>query len=64
VGDAAFQVELRAELERGVEGGLADEDEVVVFGEVLQQEAQFVEGLDGQEVGVVDDGDDGFCFWR
>ncbi len=48
-----------AELEGGVEGGLADEDEVVVFGEVLEHEAQFVEGINGQEVGVVDDRDDG-----
>ena len=60
VGDAAFDIELAAELEGGVEGGLADEDEVVVFGEVFEHEAQFVEGFDGQEVGIVDDGDEGF----
>lgn len=35
VGDAAFDVEVVAKLEGGVEGGLADEDEVVVFGEVF-----------------------------
>lgn len=35
VGDAAFEVEVVAELEGGVEGWLADEDEVVVFREVF-----------------------------
>jgi hypothetical protein len=59
VSDAALEVELGPELEGGVEGGLADEDEVVVLGEVLEHEAEFVEGFDGQEVGVVDDRDDG-----
>lgn len=35
VGDAAFNVEVVAELEGGVEGGLADEDEVMVFWKVF-----------------------------
>ncbi|MEI6606051.1 MAG: hypothetical protein WCP35_12120 [Verrucomicrobiota bacterium] len=34
----------------------------MVFGEVFQQEPEFVEGFDGQEVGVVNDGDDEFAF--
>ena len=34
VGDAVFEILVRAELEGGVESGLADEDEVVVFREV------------------------------
>lgn len=41
---------------------MADEDEVVVFGEVFEKEAKFTEGFDGDEVGVVDDGDDDFSF--
>ena len=34
----------------------------MVFGEVFQQEPEFVEGFEGQEVGVVNDGDDDFAF--
>lgn len=57
VGDAAFEVAVGAELEGGVEGGLADQYEVVIFGEVFEEEAKFTKGFDGDEVGVVDDGD-------
>jgi len=60
VGDAGFEVAVGAELEGGVEEGLADEDEVVVFGEVFEEEAEFAEGFDGDEMGVVDDGDKDF----
>jgi len=35
VGDAVFDVGVLAELECGVELGVAEEDEVVVFGEVF-----------------------------
>ena len=35
VGDAVFDVAVVTELEGGVELGLAEEDEVVVFGEVF-----------------------------
>jgi hypothetical protein len=62
VGDAGADVVVDGELEGGVEGGLGDEDEVVVLGEVLQQEAELAQSLDGEEVGVVDDGDDEFAF--
>ncbi len=51
-----------AELEGGVELGVAEEDEVVVFGEVFEEEAEFVKGFLGEEVGVIDDGEDGFAF--
>jgi hypothetical protein len=53
VGDAAFDISLSVELEGGVEGGLADEDEVVDLGEVFEHESEFVKGIDRQEVGVV-----------
>ena len=36
VGDSVFDVAVVAELEGGVELGLAEEDEVVVFGEVFE----------------------------
>ncbi len=62
VGDTAFEILLRAELEGGVESRLADEDEVVVFREVFQHEPEFMERIYGQKVGVVDDGDDGLAF--
>jgi hypothetical protein len=53
---------VRSELEGGVKEGLADEDEVVVFWEVFEEEAEFSEGFDGDEVGVVDDGNEEFSF--
>ena len=34
----------------------------MVFGEVFQEEAEPVEGIGGQEMGIVDDGDDDFAF--
>ncbi len=41
---------------------MAVEDEVVVFREVFEEKAEFAEGFDGDEVGVVDDGDEDFPF--
>lgn len=32
------------------------------FGEVFQEAAEPVEGIGGQEMGIVDDGDDDFAF--
>jgi hypothetical protein len=51
-------VVIDGELEGGVEGGLGDEDEVVVFWEVFEEEAELAQGFDGKEMGVIDDGDD------
>ena len=62
VGDAGFEVLVGAELEGGVKEGLADEDEVVVFWEVFEEEAEFAECFDGDEVGVIDDGNEDFPF--
>ena len=39
----------------GVEEGLADEDKVVILGEIFEEEAEFPEGFDRDEVGVVYD---------
>ena len=44
-------------MEGGVEERLADEDEVVVFGEVFEEKTEFAQGFDGDQMGVVDDGD-------
>ena len=43
--------------EQGHEFKLADEDKVVVFGEVFEEKADFFEDVGGDEVGVVDDED-------
>jgi len=45
VGDAGFEVVVEAELEGGVERGLADQDEVVIAREVFQQEAELAQGF-------------------
>ncbi len=62
VGDAGFDVMIDPELKCGVESGLCDEDEVVVFWEVFKKETEFAKDFDGEEVGVVYDGDDVFAF--
>ena len=38
-----------------VEGGLPEEDEIVIAGEVLEQEPQFPQGVDGDEMGVINE---------
>jgi hypothetical protein len=53
---------VRAKLEGGVEEGLADEDEVVVFGKIFEEEAEFAEGFDGDEMGIVDDWNEELAF--
>ena len=47
VGDAAFDVVVDAEVEGGEQVGPADEDEVVVFGEVLEERAATCAGWPG-----------------
>jgi len=56
VGDATLDVLVDAEVESGEEAGPADEDEVVIFGEVLEEQAQFAEVGQVHEVGVVENG--------
>jgi YD repeat-containing protein len=44
IGDAGFNFLVHREIERGDEGGQSDENEIVIFGELLKQKAQFSEG--------------------
>ena len=62
VGDAAADVFVDPELQGGVECVVAEQNQVVVFGKILEQKSQFSQGLHGYEMGVVDDGDDEFSF--
>ena len=61
VGDAAFDVLVDAEVEGGEQAGPADEDEVVVFGEVLEEQPQLAQVGQVHEVGVVEDGGQGLA---
>lgn len=54
-GDAAVDVGVDRQLELVAQAGMADEDEVVVFWEVLQKQSYFTQRLDREVVGVVDD---------
>jgi hypothetical protein len=56
VGDATAEVIVGREGELGEELGLCDEDEVVVLGEVLEEQTKAPEIAHVEEVGVVDDG--------
>jgi len=58
IGDAALDILVDGEVQFMDELGLGEEDEVVVLGEVLEEEAQFAQALDVHEVGVVNDGDE------
>jgi hypothetical protein len=61
VGDAGADFLVDGEGEGLEQRGLADEDEVVGMGEVLEEEAEFAEAVGLHEVGVVDDGDEHFA---
>lgn len=39
IGDTGFNIVIDGEVDSGKEGRLADEDEVVIFGEVFEEEA-------------------------
>jgi hypothetical protein len=56
VGHAALDVVVWGQRKRGQETGLGDEDEVVVLGKVLEEQAQAAQVVDLDEMGVVDDG--------
>ncbi len=45
-------------MEGGVEGGLANEDKVVVVGKIFEEETEFSQCFNRDEVGVVDDRND------
>ena len=61
VGDAALDVLVDAEVEGGEQAGPADEDEVVVLGEVLEEQPQLAQVGQVHEVGVVEDGGQGLA---
>jgi len=56
ISDAALDVLVDAQVEVGKQAGSADEDEVVVFGEVFEQQPQPAEIGQIHEMGIVEDG--------
>ena len=61
VGNAALDVQVDAEVEGGEQVGPADEDQVVVFGEVLEEQPQLAQVGQVHQVGVVEDGGQGLA---
>jgi hypothetical protein len=61
VGDAALDVVVDAERELGEKLRLRNQDQVVVFGKILEEQAQPAQRVDAHEVGVVDDGHEHFA---
>jgi hypothetical protein len=55
-GDTGLDVLVDAEVEIGQEGGLANQNQVMILGEVFQQQPQFSQAGHVHEMGVVDDG--------
>ena len=39
---------------------MSDEDEIMIFGEVFQQQTQFAQAFDGHVVGIINDGREHF----
>jgi len=60
VGNAAPDVLIDGEREVGEECWMTDEDEVVVFGKILQEQAKSAKALHVQQVSVVDKRHEGF----
>ncbi len=58
VGDSRFDIFIDAQADIGKQRGLANEDEVVIFWEVLEEQAQFAKTIDLHEMGVIDNGSD------
>lgn len=56
VGDAAPEVVVHSQIQLGEQLWLGDEDEVVVLGEVLEDEPEAAQGVDFHEMRVIDDG--------
>ena len=61
VGDAALDILVDAEVEVGEEAGPTDENEVVIFGEVLEEQSELAQVGQVHEVGVVEDGGQRFA---
>ncbi len=61
VGDTAFDVFVWCEGQLCEQVGLCDEDEVVVFGKVFEEQSESAQGIGFHEVGVIDDGDEHFA---
>jgi len=62
VGDAGADVVVDGEPQGAQEGGLGDKEEGVVFREVFKEQSEFAQAIDGEKVGIVDDGQEHFAF--
>jgi hypothetical protein len=60
VGNSGFDVLIDRETQVGEQRGLADQNKVMIFGEVFEQETQFTQTVDVHEMGVIDDGGEHF----
>ena len=59
--DAALDVLVDVQGQAAEQGRLADEDQIMVLGEVLKKQPQLTEGVHLHQMGVVDDGDQGYA---
>ena len=57
VGDAAFDILIDSQVETRQQLDLANQDQVMVLGKILQQEPQLAKGFHLHQMSVVDDGD-------
>jgi hypothetical protein len=61
VGDAALDVLVDAEVQSGEQIGPAEQDQVVVFGEILEEKPQLAQVGQVHEVGIVENGGQGLA---
>lgn len=60
-GNSGFNVLVDGEMDITHQIGLADEDEVVIFWEVLEEEPQFSQAFDVHQMSIINDGSDHFA---
>jgi len=60
IGDAGFDFLVDGQIQRGDEGGQSDEDEIVIFRELLKEKSQFPQRISLHEMSVINEGHDHF----
>lgn len=61
IGDTGLDFLVDGQIQCGDEGGQSDEDEIVIFRELLKQKAQFTEGIGLHEMSVINERYDHFA---
>ncbi len=61
IGNAGFDFLVDGQIQRGDEGGQSDEDEIVIFRELLKEKSQFPQRISLHEMSVINERNDHFA---